>query len=292
MADQTKAPTKGQDAEKAQERKRRPEPPVQEQAQGLGGEAVALGQMVGDSVMELPVERHAALLGDPRFAHPANAVQRARMVSELQRKYGNTYVQRMVNHIQMESNTYDVKRVGKHESVGILEHPLQTGQPSLQRTDGFFPIEHAVNLVPQPTAVSCWAAALAMVVGFRDSTSYPVTAIARRAGMNTTSGYGWSEIRSAVGVWGLSTTAPMSAYPAYWARLLQNHGPLWVVRTGAPYHAVVVGGIRGNGTLDGTQVTVYDPSPPNQGTVHTRAFRDFDRAFGLGAGADAQIVRA
>jgi len=48
MADQTTAPTKGQDPGKAQERKRRPEPPVQEQAQGLGGEAVALAPILGD----------------------------------------------------------------------------------------------------------------------------------------------------------------------------------------------------------------------------------------------------
>lgn len=96
MADQTKAPTQSHDAEKAQERKRRPEPPQQEHAQGIASEAVALGQIVGDSAMELPVERHATLLSDPRFSHPVNAVQRARLVNGLQHSYGNTYVQRLL----------------------------------------------------------------------------------------------------------------------------------------------------------------------------------------------------
>ena len=122
MADQTKAPTKGQDAEKAQERTRRPEPPVQEQAQGLGGEAVALAPILGDSAMELPVERHAALLGDPRFSHPANAVQRARMVSELQRRYGNNYVQEVVTAAQAKLKVDQSRHIYEQESDRVAEH--------------------------------------------------------------------------------------------------------------------------------------------------------------------------
>ena len=100
MADQSsKAPTQSPDAEKAQEKKRRPEPPVQEQAQGLGSEAVALGPLLGSSATDPPVERHAALLGDPRFSHPANAVQRARMVSQIQQTYGNAHVQRVMDRV-------------------------------------------------------------------------------------------------------------------------------------------------------------------------------------------------
>lgn len=99
MADQTKAPTKGQDAEKAQERKRRSEP-APEYTGALAAEAIPFAGLLGDSAMELPVERHTALLGDPRFSHPANAVQKARLLSELQRRYGNNYVQEVVTAAQ------------------------------------------------------------------------------------------------------------------------------------------------------------------------------------------------
>ena len=104
MADQTKAPTQSHDAENAQERKKRPEPPVQEQAQGLGGEAVALAPILGEAAMELPVERHAALLGDGRWSHTANAGQRARILSQIQRSYGNAHVQRVMGRISSKRN--------------------------------------------------------------------------------------------------------------------------------------------------------------------------------------------
>lgn len=102
MPDQTKAPTKGQDAEKTQEQKKRPEP-APEHTGALAAESISLAGLLGDSAMDLPVERHTALLGDPRFSHPANAVQRARMVSELQRKYGNVYVQRVMESVNAQA---------------------------------------------------------------------------------------------------------------------------------------------------------------------------------------------
>jgi len=39
---------------------------------------------------------HASLLGDSRLNLPANAGQRAQLVSDLQRSYGNAYVQRLL----------------------------------------------------------------------------------------------------------------------------------------------------------------------------------------------------
>lgn len=42
------------------------------------------------------MESHASLLGDSRLNLPANAGQRAQLVSDLQRSYGNAYVQRLL----------------------------------------------------------------------------------------------------------------------------------------------------------------------------------------------------
>lgn len=151
-------------------------------------------------------------------------------------------------------------------------------------------IELPVELVPQPSKVSCWAAAMAMVVSYRDRASYTAESIAETAGMDTNTGYGWPAILNAVAVWNLRQLGPASAMPERWAKLLDTYGPLWIVETGNPYHAVVVAGIHGDGTLEQTTVTVYNPWPPNQGAVETIGFLDFDSDFGLGAGADAQIV--
>ena len=89
----TKSP-KGQDAEKAQEKKRRLEPaPLP--AKVLADEAMPFTGLVGVSATNPSLESHAAFLGDPRFSHPANHAQKARIVTELQHNYGNRYVQRL-----------------------------------------------------------------------------------------------------------------------------------------------------------------------------------------------------
>ena len=151
-------------------------------------------------------------------------------------------------------------------------------------------VNFSVPLVPQPTAVSCWAAALTMVVSNRDQASYAPQTIGEGASMDMDTGYGWSEISNAVSAWHLSTEGPVSAFPSYWAGLLESHGPIWIVEVGAPYHAVVVVGINGDGTAEGTTVTLNNPWPPNAGVVETKSFLAFDNEFGLGAGASAQIV--
>lgn len=147
-----------------------------------------------------------------------------------------------------------------------------------------------VPLVPQPTATSCWAAALTMVISDREQMSYSVEHVATTAGMDLADSYDWNEIRHAVQVWDLYEEGPVSALPQYWADLLSAYGPIWVVEVGAPYHAVVVIGIQGDGTPENTWVTLNNPWPPELGTVEYKIFTDFDYEFGLGAGANAMMV--
>src|SRR5262249_13557914 len=122
-----------------------------------------------------------------------------------------------------------------------------------------------VSLIPQPTDVSCWAASLAMIVSARALVSIDPQTVVARAGMDIDTSYGWNEIQGAVTTWDLIEEGPRSAMPAEWARLLKQWGPIWVVEVGAPYHAVVLGGVRGDGTPEGTEVTIYNPWPPRVG---------------------------
>lgn len=149
-----------------------------------------------------------------------------------------------------------------------------------------------VYLIPQPTEVSCWAAALAMVVSARDFASTTPETVAEAAAMDVDTGYAWGDIQRAVATWNLVEEGPRSAMPDEWARLLEAWGPIWVVEVGAPYHAVVLAGVRGDGTPDGTWVTVVNPWPPGVGAVETRTFMEFDQEFGLGADAGAAMVHA
>lgn len=147
-------------------------------------------------------------------------------------------------------------------------------------------------LIPQPTEVSCWAASMAMVVSYRAGRRLSPRRIARRARMTLTDGYSWSDIRKAVSTWGLRTIAPATWMPEPWNDMLSRLGPLWIVQVGDPYHAVVLTGMHGDGTVGATEVTLLNPWPPGEGAVEYLTFEDFNNRYGAGAGAEAQIVHA
>ena len=86
---------------------------VQLESEKLDAESDSLNPF--DAVLESPigdssVERHAAILGDVRLSHSANAAQRAQIMSEMQRNHGNAYVQRVMDRVQADSTTDMVQR--------------------------------------------------------------------------------------------------------------------------------------------------------------------------------------
>ena len=87
-----KTSTQSHDAAKTPEKKNHPAPV----SVSLNGEPILLEGLLGSSFGDLATDRHAALLGDPRFSHSANAVQRAQIVTGLQSSYGNAYVERLL----------------------------------------------------------------------------------------------------------------------------------------------------------------------------------------------------
>lgn len=147
-----------------------------------------------------------------------------------------------------------------------------------------------VPLIPQPTAVSGWAASLAMVAAYRDRASYSAEQVAGAANMDVQSDYDWTEIQNAISVWDLQTEGPISAMPEYWANLLQQFGPVWIVEVGNPNHVVIIVGVNGDGTAEGTSITLNNPWPPENGTVETKPFTDFETDFELATGPKTQIV--
>ena len=80
----------------------------------------------GSDFSQRTFERHAALLGDSRMSQPMYASQRALIVRQLQRDYGNRYVQRLVNHIsRMPAEAVHLRRSiqGNHRSTGESRVP-------------------------------------------------------------------------------------------------------------------------------------------------------------------------
>lgn len=162
--------------------------------------------------------------------------------------------------------------------------------PPEAETDRRLAVALDVTLVPQPTTVSGWAAALAMVAGARDHVSVTPATVAGRAGMDLEKSYAWPQIREAVTACGLVEQGSPSSPPGELAGLLRETGPIWVVDIAAPYHGVVVGGITGDGSRDGTWVRLYNPWPPGVGSIDQVTFTEFYQEFGLGPGSGTAMV--
>ena len=109
-------------------------------AAGMQEPQQPLEAALGSDFSQATFERHAALLGDSRMSHRMYRQQRAVIVMQLQRDYGNRYVQRLVKHIkQKRAETVQAKltvgpagdkyeqeadRVAK-QVVGMTEPPAQ-----------------------------------------------------------------------------------------------------------------------------------------------------------------------
>jgi outer membrane protein OmpA-like peptidoglycan-associated protein len=161
-----------------------------------------------------------------------------------------------------------------------------------------FDVWNEVPLVAQTTGMSCWAAAAAMLVGWRERLAVNPDDVARGAGR-------WSEFKNGlhpenVGAfaerWRLVSESPDDVWDVDRFRaLLESHGPLWVGEASPGLHAIVVTGIYGDGTPDGTSVRVNDPWPVGGGERYTISFQqlrdNFDAASRL-TGDRAHILHS
>ncbi|HJQ31286.1 MAG TPA: papain-like cysteine protease family protein, partial [Pyrinomonadaceae bacterium] len=138
-----------------------------------------------------------------------------------------------------------------------------------------------VQLVPQPNGMSCWAAAAAMVVGWRDRVSIDPAEVARGAGRwaEYTGGLNPDNIEDLARAWGLVIEPPRSYSIEGFRQLIQNNGPIWLGVASPSGHAVTVTGIYGDGTPDGTFVRINDPGPPGEGTLDTITFSSLAQQY-------------
>jgi hypothetical protein len=191
-------------------------------------------------------------------------------------------------------------RTSARTSVGDVRRSARA--MALQDADGQATaesIDYPVALVPQPDKLSCWAASMAMLLGFRRRQSIAPETLAADVGGSLMSSYGWDLLqavreRFGFGVCEMPSNTSLYLSPAQWASWLRDHGPLWVVLVGMP-HAVVIAGLRGD-TSDPARCEVRllnpwdtrvsfddDPvefHPANAGYAQWLPFQQFAADFG------------
>ena len=148
-------------------------------------------------------------------------------------------------------------------------------------------LQYSVNVVAQPNQqTDCWAASFAMLLG---TTCEDVSA---RSGLPLSVPHGWDEIQVAMGTLGLSWEAPACYTIEGWYELLGRIGPMWLVIASsyqaASTHAIVLTGMVGDGSAEGTEFIYLDPG--GGGSEQRVTYERLESIFEYGSIADAEIV--
>src|SRR5215471_13864958 len=160
-------------------------------------------------------------------------------------------------------------------------------------------ITYEVPLIPQPDKLSCWCASMAMLLSFRRQASYPPEQLAQDVGRSLRTCYDWDMLESVKDKFGFKeiaqpSNATLYPSPQQWCDWLTAYGPLWITTVGSPSHAIVVHGLSGDLTRDGTTMKINNPwdttanfssdeidfDPPNNGRGYEESFADLANEFG------------
>jgi hypothetical protein len=161
-----------------------------------------------------------------------------------------------------------------HDHYGRINDTLSRAFAREWRTQSF-DVWHEVPLVQQRTGMSCWAAAAAMVVGWRDCTSLDAEDVVAGRWDAYRDGLEPRDVESFARAWGLVVARPADIDVASLRALLEQYGPLWVGEASPSLHVVVLAGMHGDGTPDGTFVRIADPWPIGRGERYTIPFVQF-----------------
>lgn len=183
-------------------------------------------------------------------------------------------------------------------STGPVHDPVGPSAQSARARGGARPftaidvtVPGIVGPIRQASSMACWATVYTMMVNWRFQRSEPVESAIAAVGAR------WSQVLAAntglsasqkvdfLADAGMVALPPQNPMISRWAQMLENYGPLWVTTDEAPpnlmIHARILTAMRGDGTAEGTMLTLVDPGP---GTVVTERFTEFLRKFEAEAG--------
>lgn len=142
-----------------------------------------------------------------------------------------------------------------------------------------------VPLYTQTSNASCWAAAAAMIVSWRDQVSISDASIASHVPVFNAYKRGLfpSERRPLADAWNLVAEPPASYTIQAWRQMLASSGPIYIDMNwspGAGGHARVLVGMTSSGAPDGSDTLMYmhDPWPGTAGRIKL-PFNEFLRLY-------------
>jgi ABC-type bacteriocin/lantibiotic exporter with double-glycine peptidase domain len=129
--------------------------------------------------------------------------------------------------------------------------------------------------VRQTRDETCWAASMAMLVNFRDGSSFTDLDICRQVGLPE-DGATVQQVQQAMDHLGLHLVAPSSLTPEGWVDLLRSHPVGVIVPGGGIWHRIVIAGVETDGTPESTSIHILDPARGDSWTPYAEAERNYE----------------
>jgi hypothetical protein len=246
-----------------------------ETAQSFASQAGALAQQ---RYLQGSMDRNLAAIRDARQRNLISADEERELVQSALRgaagerrppesaPTSNPSVQRLLDRAAASpSSSVSVRR-----PTGEVE--VRSGDHAVGPEGMDFDVDPPVEPQSQTQPRDCWAAGAAMMASWREGASLSLEAVADRAGaewrqrLDAHQGIRAAEMPELARALGMRAESPQSYLPRGVLRLLRAHGPLWAVGDDAVAgnhltHVRIVTGIHGDGSADGTQVSLIDPDP-------------------------------
>jgi hypothetical protein len=151
-----------------------------------------------------------------------------------------------------------------------------------------YKILHNITLIPQHTPSTCWSAALAMLLGVQASMLPGNARTAAGGGLFNDSELSKPEnTKKFADSYRLTLLHAQSWMPDGLANMLRIRGPLmmnllwnapkYMTGKGSSGHMLIIAGIRGDGSPEGTTLRIYDPWPMNRGSKYSLTYGPFMR---------------
>jgi len=187
------------------------------------------------------------------------------------------------------------------------------GKETMNRLDALLPLPHSVQpmlpyvvpgfriILAQPTSLVCWATAHAMMRSWKFQQSFGI----RQAAGAVDAKYGLmvdnnralpsDEFGQFISAAHMVVESMMNLTIPGWVSLLRSKGLLWVgtlnsIGPGAGLHSRIIEAMTGDGTVDGTMMSIMDPAGGRKYQENFRTFiTKYEGAFGMASGEYFQI---
>ena len=148
-----------------------------------------------------------------------------------------------------------------------------------------------IPLTPQDKSNACWLASTTMMMSWKDSVSYPLTETLKvldepgndfTQTYNNNNGLLFEDNKKIVDILGLTALPPASYTIDFFSEVLAISPIMAIIMfsdTSDIAHIIVITGISGDGSPEGTFLQINDPLPVNEGHNYTISFLDFLNKF-------------